>query len=179
MTVKEFALNQLHWIIRRDPWVQEIFLTAGVTLDEMADRILAIWNFDDFSKLTAAQAAYYESLLGLPIDVSAPLSDRRAAIQAAWNGGQAPSLESIQGVCNAWELGGIEVSYADGVLTLDFMGGTGIPSNLDTLKETITAMVPAHIIIDYAFRYLLIRDIHLVKTLAEMETIELNNFAGG
>ena len=62
MTVKEYALRQLHWIVRRDPWVREIFLAAGVSLDEMAERIVAIYNFDNFAALTAAQCAYYEGL---------------------------------------------------------------------------------------------------------------------
>lgn len=177
MTVKEFALNQLHWIVRKDPWVREIFLAAGVTLDEMAERILAIWNGDDFARLTEAQAAYYEGLLGLETDPEIPLADRRAAIQAAWNRGQTPSLLSIQGVCDAWEEGGILVSYADGVLTLTFQGNVGVPSNLDALKAAIEATAPAHLVVVYDFRFLLIREVHGVMTLAELDAEPLNHFA--
>lgn len=178
MTVKEYALSQLHWIVRKDPWVRDLFLAAGASLDQMAERIVAIWNFDDFSALTAEQCAYYEGLLGLPTDPATSLADRRAAIQAAWNGGQPATLEAIQSACDAWEAGGIACSYEPGTLTLDFIGTTGIPANLDTLKKTIEAMVPAHIIVEYAFSYLLIRDIHLVKTLTEMEALTLDQFAG-
>lgn len=177
MTVKEFALNQLHWIVRRDPWVRELFLAAGVTLDEMAERILAIWRFDDFSKLTEAQTAYYESLLGLTTDPAIPLADRRAAVQAAWNRGQRPSLEAIQGICDAWEEGGILASYADGVLTLSFQSSIGVPDNLAALKQAIEATVPAHLVVFYDFRYLLIREVHEVMTLAEMDAEPLNHFA--
>lgn len=176
MTVKEFALNQLHWIVRRDPWVRNIFLAAGVSLDEMAERIVAVYNFDNFEKLTAEQCAYYESLLGLPTSPATPLADRRAAIQAAWNGGSPPNLASIQSACDAWEPGGIECSYLPGKLTLDFVSGIGIPENLDTLKETIEAMVPAHVIIEYLFNYLLIRDVQGM-TLAEMNATTLDQFA--
>ena len=178
MTVKEYALNQLHWIVRKDPWVQNIFLAAGVSLDEMAERIVAIYNFDDFTQLTAEQCAYYEKLLGLPTDPATALPDRRAAVQAAWNGGQPATLANIQSACDAWAAGGITCSYEPGTLTLSFIGTTGIPSNLDALKQTIEAMVPAHIIVEYAFSYLLIREIHLVKTLTEMETLTLDQFAG-
>lgn len=179
MTVKEFALNQLHWIIRRDPWVQEIFTAAGVTLDEMAERIIAIWNFDDFSKLTEEQVLYYETLLGLTTDGSVPLADRRAAVQATWNGGQRPSLESIQAICDSWEAGGVDASYSDGELTLVFQGSLGVPANLSTLQAAISTIVPAHIVINYSFLYLLIQDLHEVKTLTEMDSLTLNLFAGG
>lgn len=179
MTVKEYALRQLHWIVRRDPWVREIFLAAGVSLDEMAERIVAIYNFDNFAALTAAQCAYYEGLLGLPTDEALPLADRRAAVQAAWTGGQFPTLESIQSACDAWEAGGIACDYEPGMLTLNFQGAAGIPENLDVLQDTIEAMVPAHILVVYAFHYLLIREIHEVMTLTEMEATTLDKFAGG
>lgn len=179
MTVKEFALYQLHWLIRRDPWVQNLFLAAGVSLDEMAERIIAIWNFDDFSKLTEEQTTYYEGLLGLTTDRTIPLEDRRGVVQAAWNGGQKPTLEAILGICDAWEGSGVVATYADGALNLAFNGEAGVPANLDALQDAIAAIIPAHIIINYSFKYLLIRDIHLVKTIAEVEALELNNFAGG
>lgn len=179
MTVKEFALRQLHWIIRKDPWVQNLFNSAGVSLDEMAERIVAIWNFDDFEKITAEQCAYYESLLGIKTDLTVPLDERRAAVQAAWRGGQTPTLQAIQSICDAWEVGGVAVSYEPGELILSFQSGTGTPKNLDQLEKSIATVVPAHLIITYIYRYLLIRDIHNVKTLTEMEAIELDNFAGG
>ena len=178
MTVKEYALSRLHWIVRKDPWVRNLFLAAGVSLDQMAERILAIWNFDDFSKLTAEQCAYYEKILGLPTDPTTALADRRAAIQAAWNGGQPATLANIQSACDAWEAGGIICSYVPGTLTLSFIGTTGIPSNLDALKQTIEAMVPAHIIVAYVFNYLTIAEVQAM-TLTEMEATTLDQFAAG
>ena len=178
MTVKEFALRQLHWIIRKDPWVQVIFTAAGISLDQMAERIVAIYYNDDFEKLTTAQCAYYESLLDLPTSPATPLADRRAAIQAAWLGGSPPSLESIQAACDSWEAGGIECSYVPGKLTLDFISGTGIPANLDTLQDVIEGLVPAHVIVQYLFNFLLISDVQGM-TLTEMNATTLDQFAAG
>ena len=39
--------------------------------------------------------------------------------------------------------------------------------------------IPAHLPMDYFFRYLLIREIHQVKTLTEMQQLTLKQFAGG
>ena len=55
MTVKEFALRQLHWMVQNDPWVQEIFIAGGESLDQLAERILAISRFDNFELLNRAQ----------------------------------------------------------------------------------------------------------------------------
>lgn len=178
MTVKEYALAQLHQMVRRDPWVEAIFLAAGVSLDEMAERILAIYRFDDFSRLNGEQCAYYEGLLGLPADETAGLEARRAAIQAAWARAAKPSLALLQAACDAWEERRATASYEDGALTLRFQGAVGIPDNLATLKKLIEDIVPAHIPVIYAFRYLLIREVHGVMTLAEINEEPLNHFAG-
>ena len=95
MTVKEFALRQLHWMVQNDPWVQEIFLAGGESLDQLAERILAISRFDNFELLNRAQVEYYEKILGLPQDDNKSLDDRRAAIQAAWQAAQKPSLATV------------------------------------------------------------------------------------
>lgn len=178
-TVREYALQQLHWRIQKDPWVQAVMLAAGENLNQMAERVLAIYNSADFGKLNAEQVRYFEWLLGLPADESKTLDDRRAAIQAAWNIAGKPSLASIQSTCDAWGPGDIRCSYVPGNLTLQFIGDIGVPSNIDDLKNALTQTVPAHIVIDYIYRHLLIKEIHNVMALAEMEKTPLNHFAGG
>lgn len=179
MTVKEYALRQLHWLIQKDPWVQSVMLAGGITLDQLAERILAIYNSSDFSKLNLDQARYYERILGLESDEGKTLADRRSAIQAAWNVANKPSLSSIQAICDGWEKGGIIASYEPGTLTLRFIGAVGVPANVEDLKDTLARAVPAHLIIDYAYRYLLIREVHEVMTLEELEATPLSSFAGG
>ena len=179
MTVKEYALNQLHWMIREDPWVREIMLAAGATLDQLAERILAIYNSADFSRINLTYIRYYENLLGLEHSEIETLEDRRAAIQAAWGVAKKPSLSSIQAICDGWQSGGIICAYEPGELSLNFIGGIGIPANIDALISALRSMVPAHIHINYNYNFLLIRDIHEVYTLDQMESTPLKNFAGG
>lgn len=179
MTVKEYALRQIHWLLQKDPWVQEIFLAAGGQLDQLAERIVAIYHNDNFDELNLAQVQTYEKALGLPSDESKSLTDRRAAIQAAWNVAQKPTLEGMQSICDAWQEGGIIASYAPGTLTLKFIGDVGVPANVDDLKRAIEQAVPAHIVVDYAYRYLLIKEVHEIMTLAELAETPLSSFAGG
>ena len=175
MTVKEFALRQLHWMVQNDPWAQEIFLAGGESLDQLAERILAVSHFDNFALLNRAQVEYYEKILGLPQDDNNSLDDRRAAIQAA----QKPSLATVQAICDNWKTGGIIASYTPGVILLRFLGSPGVPEGIETLKEALERTVPAHLVLDYAFRYLLIREVHKKMTLAQLAETPLNHFAGG
>lgn len=176
MTVREYALRQIHWMLQKDPWVQEVFLAGGGVLDELAERILAISRFENFELLNREQIAYYESILGLEGNEDKPLDDRRAAIQSAWQAAQKPSLATIQAVCDGWKSGGIIASYVPGILTLKFLGEPGIPENIEDLKEAMERVVPAHLVLDYAFRYLLIREVHNVMTLGELAETPLSKF---
>lgn len=179
MLVKEYALRQLHWILQRDPWIEAVMTAGGVTLDALAERIVAIYNAEDFENLPIERVRYYERLLDLEQDETKSLPDRRSAIQAAYNIAQKPSLETMQSICDAWQAGGIICSYEPGELTLKFISDIGVPANIDDLKNAIVRAVPAHIYVDYAYRHLLIREIHGVMTLAEIEATPLNKFAGG
>ncbi|MFQ9411134.1 MAG: hypothetical protein ACLR1T_08970 [Evtepia gabavorous] len=57
-----------------------------------------------------------------PQDDNKSLDDRRAAIQAAWQAAQKPSLATVQAICDNWKTGGIIASYTPGVILLRFLG---------------------------------------------------------
>ena len=179
MTVQKYALHQIHVALRKDPWVQAVLLAAGLSLDSLADRIVAIYNADDFDNINADQAAVYEKLLGLITDEERPLVDRRAAIRAAWNAARKPTLATIQAVCDAWEEGGVVVGYKPGTLVLQFIGEYGVPSNLEALMVTLRKTIPAHLDMEHHYRYLLIKEVHETMTLAQLEDMKLGAFAGG
>lgn len=174
LLVKEWALKQLHWMIQKDPWVQEIMVAAGLSLDELADRIVAIYNFEDFTKLNLDQVRYYEWLLDIDSDESKTLEERRAAIQAAWNAGQKPSLEMLRALCEAWRPGFTSVTYVPAELTIRF-GKPGRPDKLKDLQTAIDRVIPAHIFVHYAY-FILIKDVHEVMTLEEMESYHMYDF---
>ena len=85
----------------------------------------------------------------------------------------------MQSICDAWQAGGVICSYTPGELTLKFIGDVGVPANIQDLKTAIIRAVPAHIYVNYAYRYLLIREVHEVMTLAELNATPLSSFAGG
>lgn len=179
MTVREYALRQLHQRIQSDPWAKTVMLAGGNALDGLAERILAIYNSEDFAAMPIERVRSYEKLLGIVSDESLSLAERRNAVMARWNICQKPSLAVIQAVCDSWQDGGIVAGYTPGTIVLKFIGEIGIPANADTLKAAIEASAPAHLIVDYQYRFYLIREIEGVMTLAEMEAKTLNKFAGG
>ena len=177
-TVKAYALEQLHWLMQKDPWVEAVMVAGGCSLDTMAERILAIYNGDTFPALSEGRCAYFERLLGLK-GTGQTLEDRRSAIQAAWLGPQKPTMALIQSICDAWQKGGTKASYEPGVVKIEFFGSYGTPKNLSALETILTRTIPAHLRLVYAFQYLLVKEIHGVMTLSELEREPMDNFAAG
>jgi len=91
------------------------------------------------------------------------------------------TVAMIQSVAESFSNGDVEVTelserYRVGI---KFVGNIGTPPNMDDLTAALREIMPAHLGWDYRYMYLLIRDIHGVKTLAEMEGLTLDKFAGG
>lgn len=178
MLVKEYALQMLQWQIRKDPWVREIFLASGVQLDRLAERIIDIYNAENFDRMSVQRLAYYEKLLGL-IAGDASVEDRRRAVIAGWNVSSKPSLAAIQSICDSWPEGGITLEWSCPTLTLHFDGEYGIPANIESLKQSINDIVPAHVEVIYDYNTLLIEDIDEMMTIEEMELTDIEELAGG
>lgn len=170
-------IKLMHKAYRNDPWLQELFQSAGITLDNLTEYVNELNAQYFFDTATDAGLRIYEKELG--IAPASTIENRRAAVEAAWKNGAKVGIEQLQAVADSWKNGEIDVSFQDGKIHIQFIGDFGVPSDLDSLKEAMERTKPAHLAIVYAFRYILIKDIHEVVTLKEVEEFTLNLFAGG
>lgn len=122
--------------------------------------------------------AIYERELGIKTNLNKPLEERRSVIKSKWRGTGKVDWALIKAVVDAYTNGGVEVGF-DGRIIITFNDVKGIPPNLEDAQRAIEDISPAHLAIIYEFAYLLIKEIHEVVTLNEMEQIPLHKFAGG
>ena len=176
--IKEYALANIHWLIAKDPWVQDIFESAGVQFDIQAQRIIDIYNSNDFDKLSLNSILLYEKMLGIDPDDEKSLADRRAYIGAMWKKGAPPTKDAIQAVCDGWLNGECDVETSVGTIEITFNSQMGVPSDLSSLQAALLDVIPAHLGITYNFKYLLISEVHGVKTLTQMDATPMSYFAG-
>ena len=85
----------------------------------------------------------------------------------------------LQAICDSWKNGEIDVFFINGRIQIKFVGKYGVPSDLNLLKIELNKSKPAHLAMDYLFRYLLIKNIHNVMTINELQNTSLDKFAGG
>lgn len=176
---KEFALRQLNRLYREDPWLQALFDGAGVPMDALAEEILAIYNSNWFDTMTAEYVRLYEKKMGITPKSTQTLDDRRSALEARWKSSGKISLALIQTVADSWKSGEVNAAFIGGKIQLTFHSIYGVPPDLDSLLSAVEEVKPAHIALRYILKYLLIRDIHEVLTLSEMNALTLDKFAGG
>lgn len=120
-----------------------------------------------------------EFLFGIPSNTSKPLDQKRSFLKAKRRGAGVTTVAMIKEVVESWYNGEVEVTEKSGGLTIQFNSDYGTPSNLKDVEKALREILPAHLMIQYLFTYLLINEIHNTKTLAQMETITLDQFAGG
>lgn len=138
---KEFILEQLHSLYRSDLWLNALLSVGTVTLDQLADRVLAIYNSNWFDTLSEEYVDLYESKLGIVKNPSNTLAERRAAIEARWKSSGKVTLEMLQAVADSVAPGSTEITFRDGVIEVNRTGQ--LPG--DAIVDAIEELKPAHL----------------------------------
>ena len=171
-------IAKLHKYERKSEFANDIFSAIHKKVSEVSSFVETLKGEFFFDTLTISLKAYEKLMKITPLS-NATIDERRSAIRARWRANGKNSVKLIQDVCDSWKNGEIEAHFVSGKLQIKFIGEYGIPESLQTLLNEIENIKPAHWGIELLFKYLLIEDIHEVKTLEEMEQITLNNFAFG
>lgn len=154
-----------------------------IKVDAKQLAILDDWMEDSVNQSFIETATWglvrWEKIFGIPTDTSKPIDQRRSVIKSKIRGAGVTTVALIKEITNSWYNGDIEVTEEELKVIIKFNSNYGTPSNLADAETALREVIPAHLLIEYLFSYLLIRDIDGVKTLAEMETLTLNHFAGG
>ncbi|WP_255298487.1 putative phage tail protein [Brevibacillus dissolubilis] len=119
----------------------------------------------------------FEQELGIPTDLSKSYDARREVIRSKMRGSGKIDRMQIKVVADAYANGDCEVSF-NGRIRVKFTSQIGIPPRLEELKRAIEEIKPAHLGVEYEFRYLFIEDVQQM-TLEQLQTQPLENFAGG
>jgi len=95
----------------------------------------------------------YETELGITIDSSKPLSERRAVIKSKMRGTGQVDAALIKLVVDSWTNGDVDVSFANSTITITFTSVVGIPENINDVEIAIEEIKPAHLAVLYVFLY--------------------------
>ncbi len=176
--MKERLLKYLHRAYRKDEYVNSFLAGVKAVYENFNCSLIRISNLLHFNRLDVSGCEWWERQCAIK-NIYSTLADRVSLIRARWLANAHNDIKLIQSVCNSWKNGEVEAGFVDGKLQIKFVGEYGIPENLRALLDEIENIKPAHLGYLILFKYLLIEDIHEVKTIEEMEMLTIDKFAFG
>jgi uncharacterized protein YmfQ (DUF2313 family) len=107
------------------------------------------------------------------------IEERRGAIKSRLRGYGTVTKEHIQNVAKSYANGDVEVveDYVNYKIIVRFVNKFSVPSDLEDLQEFLREIIPAHLEVEYVIAHLLIRNVHEVMTLSEIEQRQISEFA--
>ncbi|MBO5870202.1 MAG: DUF2313 domain-containing protein [Clostridia bacterium] len=179
MSLKDEIIALINSAYRHDKFIGDFTDAISIVFNRLIAICESIRNNTFFDSLDEYGVSWWEKHLNIIPNASQTLSDRSSSIQAKYLSSSHNSIKLLQSLCDAWKNGEVEVDFIDGKFEFKFVGAYGVPVDLDSLKEAVDETKPAHIGVSYIFKYLFIEDIHNVKTLEELESITIEEFALG
>jgi len=121
----------------------------------------------------------WEEFLGIKVNETLSNSSRRQRILSKIRGYGTVTKELIARVAESFVNGEVIVEElpSPGVIKVQFVSDLGVPERMSDIQDALRAIIPAHLVIEYGFDYLLISEVHGVMTLEELEQTELKVFA--
>lgn len=144
---KEYALKAINKMYRNDPWVRELYQSAGLQLqdiDVLLDELLDNGFFDTVSE---RGLRVYEKDLGIVAKGS--IEQRRNIVQMLWNNSGKCTLEKIKAIIKTFVLDDVDVKFEDGLLKIEFYDSSFVYA-INQIRENLTIVKPSHIGISIA-----------------------------
>lgn len=152
MSRSEEMILRLPPFMRKSEIYRKIFEAEAVQYANRDDAIADLQA--QLSVDTATWAlTIYETELGITIDSSKPLSERRAVIKSKMRGTGQVDAALIKLVVDSWTNGDVDVSFANSTITITFTSVVGIPENINDVEIAIEEIKPAHLAVLYVFLY--------------------------
>ncbi|MBY9078316.1 YmfQ family protein [Paenibacillus sp. HN-1] len=157
--------------------MNELLETEGDEFDLLASRVGLLLD-QAYPESATWALGRYEKELNITIDLSKPISQRRSVVISKRRGYGKVSGSMLRNVAQAYAGGTIDVSVVPGEyrINIKFIDNLGIPPNLDDLKSSLEEIKPAHMTLSYTYRYLLVREVNVMK-ISDLQATKMSNFA--
>ena len=139
---KEYALKAINKMYRNDPWVRELYQTAGIQLQDIDELLDVLLDNGFFDAVGDRGLRVYEKDLGIKGDGT--VEQRRAIVQMLWNNNGKCTLEKIKAIVKTFVLDDVEVKFEEGVLKLEF-NNSSFAYAIPQIRNNLTVVKPSHI----------------------------------
>ncbi len=144
-------INFINKIFRNDDITKHIARISQTQIENVEIKITDIQS-NIFLDTATWGMSIFENELDIEYIEDKTLEERKAIISAKWRGAGKLTLELIQDTVKAYTHNVVNVRF-NGTIILDFSDKIGKPNNLDSLMKSIEDIKPAHLGVEYIFKY--------------------------
>ncbi|MGL5990050.1 putative phage tail protein [Cetobacterium sp.] len=152
MSHKVQIVNNLHKIFRSDSYINNLLGVAGERLDNYEKKAEGLEKEFWFDTMSALGIAILEEQLAYNT-MSNTLEGKREELEARWKTSGKCDLKLLQIIANSWRNGEVAVLFTNACIKITFISIVGIPRDIATLKGAVEEAKPAHLPVEYTFRY--------------------------
>ncbi|ASJ54193.1 hypothetical protein BP422_15535 [Brevibacillus formosus] len=152
MSRTDEMLKRLQQFQRKSKVYKAIFDAEAIQLDNRDEAIADLHL--QMSVDTATWAlSIYETELGITVDTSKPIDERRSLIKSKMRGTGKVDAALIKLVVDSWTNGEVEIEFENSTITITFSSVVGIPPNIEDVEIAIEEIKPAHLAVLYVFLF--------------------------
>jgi hypothetical protein len=118
----------------------------------------------------------YEKEFGITTDITKDIDERREFLISKIRGFGTLTKEKIKNIVDSYTGGNCDVFFGNSTITIQYTSFTGTPPNQSDVESTLLDVIPCHLALEFAKKYLLINEV-ITFTVAGLETKELQEFA--
>lgn len=139
--------------------MRALMQVAGTEMDDLRGAIESLLNNLFVRTADAWGLDLWEAELGLAPDLELTLEERRDRAVAKLTGHGTATREQIARVAASYANGEILVEDQDNdpalvyTVRVTFIGERGIPSSLADVERSVQEVIPAHLVLEFAFTY--------------------------
>lgn len=121
---------------------------------------------------------YWEREYGVTPQATDTLDDRRSRVKAKLRAPQTVTAAMLENLTDSYINGQSIVTELprQHKVQIQFNGDYGVPANLESLTAALLEVLPSHVVYEYLYRYLLVREVHGM-TINELQSHTLHDFA--
>lgn len=176
MSIKGEIINLVNTVYRSDKFINDYTEALTKVFQKLIDFCQSVRNNHFFDRLDEDGRQWWEKHLNIIPTAIQSAEDRNAKIQAKYLSNGHNEIKLIQRVCDGWQNGEIEADFVEGKIKIEFVASFGIPDDLDSLKDAIEEIKPAHLPLMWVYRYLCKKEIHQVLTKVQMQAFKKNQY---
>ena len=161
------VINFINKIFRNDDISKHIAKISQAELENVEIKITDIES-NIFLDSATWGTNIFEKELDIEYVEDKTIDERKSIISAKLRGAGKLTLELIQDTVKAYTTNVVSVRF-NGIIIIDFSDKIGVPNDIDSLMKSIEDIKPAHLGVDYIFRYRKWKDLNqfMWKTISK------------